>query len=433
MTGGTAAIVAFGATLVLMQLRVPVGVAMGIVGIAGFGLTIDWIPAFNLVAQTPIRYATDETMGLVPMFILMGAFALHGGLGRELFDASNKLIGHRRGGLAVAAIWACAGFAAICGSAVASAATMARVVLPEMKRFNYDGGFACATIAVGGTLGILIPPSIVLALYGILVEQDIAKLFVAGIVPGLLAVIGHLIAVRWIVWRHPEKAPPAPRHDWPEARDALKRIWAVLALLLFVVGGMFGGIFTATEAAAMGAGGAMLIGLIRRRLSAAGFWEALTSSARTTGSIFISIIGAVLFQQFLAITRAPQEVSAWVGQLALHPYVVLSIILAMYLILGAIMDEIAMILLTVPIVYPIILSLGFDPIWFGIILVMTVELGLIMPPVAMNLFVLQNIARDVALGSIYLAVIPFIIVDLFRLVILCAFPDLSTWLPGTMK
>jgi tripartite ATP-independent transporter DctM subunit len=433
MSGAPAAIAAFGAMLLLMQFRVPVGVAMAIVGVGGFGLAIGWNPAFSLMAQSPIRYATDETMGLVPMFILMGAFAVAGGLGRELFNASNTMIGHRRGGLAVATIWASAGFAAICGSAVASAATMARIVLPEMKRLRYDGGFACATVAVGGTLGIMIPPSIVLALYGIMVEQDIAKLFIAGIVPGILAVIGHLVAIRWTIARNPEKVTAAERHGWPDAFRALKRVWAVVALLLFILGGMYGGVFTATEAASMGAGGALLIGLARRKLPLDGIKEALASSARTTGAIFIVIIGAVLFQQFLAVTRAPQDISEWVGTLPFHRYVILAIILAMYLVLGAIMDEIAMILLTVPIVYPIIVTLGFDPIWFGVILVMTVELGLIMPPIAMNLFVLHNIAKEVSLVSIYRAVIPFIVVDILRLVVLCAFPALSTWLPSTMS
>lgn len=432
MTGGAAAIGAFLAMFVLMQLRVPVGAAMALVGIAGFGLTIDWIPAFNLVAQSPIRYATDEAMGLVPMFILMGAFATAGGLGRELFNASNALVGHRRGGLAAATIWASAGFAAICGSAVASAATMARIVLPEMKRLRYDGGFACATIAVGGTLGIMIPPSVVFALYGIMVEQDISKLFIAGVIPGALAVVGHLIAIRWIVSRTPDKAPPGERHTWGEALDALKSVWAVIALFMFVIGGMYAGVFTATEAAAMGAGGALVIGLVRRKLSSTGIRQALLSSVRTTGAVFVIVIGAVLFQQFLAVTRAPQEISEWVAALPLHRYAILAVILLMYFILGAIMDEIAMILLTVPIVYPIIVALGFDPIWFGVILVMTVELGLIVPPVALNLFVLHNIAEDVPLSSIYVAVIPFVVVDLVRLVILCAFPILSTWLPSTM-
>lgn len=433
MTGGLIAASAFAALFVLMQLRVPVGFAMATIGVAGFGLTIGWVPAFNLVAQTPIRYATDEAMGMVPMFILMGAFAVAGGLGRELFDASNVMVGHRRGGLAMATIFASAGFAAICGSAVAAAATMARIALPEMRRLNYEGGFACATVAVGGTLGILIPPSVVLALYGIMVEQDIAALFIAGIIPGIIATVGHLAAIRWIVWRTPEKAGVSDRQSWGEAFLALRRVWAVLALLLFILGGMYGGVFTATEAAAMGAGGAFLIGLIRRKITNRGTMEAVTSSARTTGAIFIIIFGAVLFQQFLAVTRAPQDVSAWVGSLPVSPYVVLAIILAMYLILGAIMDEIAMILLTVPIVYPIIISLGFDPIWFGVILVITVELGLIVPPIAMNLFVLQNIAGDVPLTSIYRGVVPFIVVDIFRLILLCAFPALTTWLPSTMN
>ena len=433
MIGMEQAGIAFAAMFLLMMLRVPVGIAMALVGVVGFGAVVSWPAAFNLVAQSPIRYATDEAMGLLPMFILMGALATTGGLGRELFNASNSLVGHKKGGLAVATIWASAGFAAICGSAVASAATMARVTLPEMRRFNYDGGFACATIAVGGTLGIMIPPSVVFALYGIMTEQDISKLFIAGIIPGLLAVIGHIVAIRWMVHRNPSLAPPGRRHSWAERIAALKEVWAVIALFVFVIGGMYGGVFTATEGGAMGAGGALLIGVFRRRISWTQLKSAFVTTGRTSGSIFLNIFGAVLFQQFLAITQAPQQISEWVGGLPVSPYVILVMILAMYFVLGAIMDELAMILLTVPIVFPVMVKLGFDPIWFGVILVMTVELGLIVPPVAMNLFVLQNIAQTVPLRAIFSAVTPFIIVDLIRLALLCIFPALSTWLPSTMN
>jgi C4-dicarboxylate transporter DctM subunit len=432
VSGMAAAGLAFLAMFALMAGRVPVGVAMALVGVLGFGSWISWSAALNLVAQSPIRYATDEAMGLLPMFILMGAFATVGGLGRELFRASNAFVGHRTGGLAVATIWASAGFAAICGSAVASAATMGRVALPEMRRYNYDGGFACATVAVGGTLGVMIPPSVVFALYGIMTEQDIAKLFVAGIIPGVIAVLGHILAIQWMVKRNPLLAPRAERHGWRERFDALRGVWAVILLFIFVVGGIYVGIFTPTEAGAMGATGALVIGLVRQRLSAGAIGDSLVKSGRTTGAIFINIFGAVLFQQFLAITRAPQQISEWVGGLPIDPYLILVTILAMYFVLGAIMDELAMILLTVPIVFPIMMTLGFDPIWFGVILVMTVELGMIVPPVAINLFVLHAQAPDVPLTSIFRAVAPFIIFDLLRLALICVFPALATWLPSTM-
>ena len=432
MSGTLAAILGFVVMFVLMLVRVPVGVAMGLVGIAGFALLVDIGPALRLLVQAPVRFASDEVLSVVPMFILMGTLATMSGLGRELFSASNAMAGHRRGGQAVATIWASAGFAAICGSAVASAATMARVTLPEMKRYGYDRAFACATIAVGGTLGILIPPSVVMALYGAIVEQDVARLFMAGVLPGIVAVFFHLLVIRYVVWRTPGKAPPGPRSSWPERWAALGQIWAVLALFLLVMGGMYGGAFTPSEGAAMGAGGALIIGVLRKRLNGKSTAQALVQAARTTGSIFVIVFGAVVFGQFLAITQAPQDLTNWVGGLSLSRYEVLAIILVIYFILGAIMDEIAMILLTVPIVYPIILKLGFDPIWFGVIIVMTVELGLIVPPVAMNLFVLHNIAGDVPLTDIFKAIIPFIVADILRLIVLCAFPEISTWLPSTM-
>jgi C4-dicarboxylate transporter DctM subunit len=432
MAGGMEALAGFVALFALMLLRVPVGIAMGVIGVCGFALIVDWGPGIRLVSQVALRSATDEGFGLIPLFVLMGTLASTSGLGRELFALSNAFAGHKRGGLAVASIWANAFFSAISGSAVASAATMARIVLPEMRRLHYDGGFACATIASGGTLGILIPPSVVFALYGIMTEQDITKLFMAGVIPGLLATVLQVACVRYITARHPEYAPPGPRHGWPERRAAVASVWAVMALFIFMLGGMYAGAFTATEAAAMGAGGALIIGLLRRRYSKAGLGEAFFEAVRTTGSLFLVIIGAVLFSQFLALTRAPQGIAEWVGNLELNRYLILAIILGIYIILGALMDELAMILLTVPIVYPIMIKLGFDPIWFGVMLVMVVSLGLIIPPVAMNLFVLQGIAKDVPLNAIYRAVWPFVIVTILTLIILAIFPSLSLWLPNSM-
>ena len=433
MFTGFEALVAFVVLFALMLLRVPVGIAMGSIGVAGFAFIVQWEPAMRLVSQVTLRSATDEGFGLVPLFVLMGTLASASGLGKELFAASNAFVGHRRGGLAIATIWASAGFSAICGSAIAAAATMARIVLPEMRRLKYDGGFACATIATGGTLGILIPPSVVFALYGIMTEQDITKLFMAGVVPGLLSVVVQILCVRWITARSPHAAPSGPVHGWTEKRRAVAQVWAVVALFVFMLGGMYAGAFTATEAAAMGAGGALIIGLARRRYDRAALRGAFFEAVRTTGGIFLVIIGAVLFSQFLTLTRAPQAVAEWVGGLTLNRYVILGVIVAIYIVLGALMDELAMILLTVPIVYPIMVRLGFDPIWFGVILVMVVQLGLIIPPVAMNLFVLQGIAKDVPLNDIYRAVMPFVVGTILLVVVLCAFPQLALWLPGSMR
>jgi tripartite ATP-independent transporter DctM subunit len=432
MFGGYEALIGFVVLFALMLLRVPVGIAMGVVGVCGFAFVVDWEPALRTVSQATLRSATDEGFGLVPLFVLMGTLASASGLGRELFTLSNAFAGHKRGGLAVATIWASAGFSAICGSAVAAAATMARIVLPEMRRVGYDGGFACATIATGGTLGILIPPSVVFALYGIMTEQDIAKLFMAGVVPGLLAVVIQILCVRWITARNPEVAPAGPVHDWAERRRAIGNVWAVVLLFVFMLGGLYAGAFTTTEAAAMGAGGALIIGMVRRRFNRPALQGAFFEAVRTTGGIFLVIMGAVLFSQFLTLTRAPQEVADWVGNLQMNRYLILAIIIAVYIVLGALMDELAMILLTVPIVYPIIVKLGFDPIWFGVILVMVVQLGLIIPPVAMNLFVLQGIAKTVPLKAIYHAVMPFVVGTIVLVVILCAFPQLALWLPQSM-
>lgn len=429
---GLDAIVGFIALFALMLLRVPVGIAMGVVGVCGFAWTVDWGPAFRSVSQVTLRSATDEGFGLVPLFVLMGTLASSSGLGRELFRAANAFAGHRRGGLATATILASAGFSAICGSAVAAAATMARIALPEMRKLNYGGGFACATIATGGTLGILIPPSVVFALYGIMTEQDISRLFIAGVVPGLLAVVIQILCVRWIIWRRPQEAPSGPRHPWPERRAALVGVWGVIVLMMFILGGMYAGAFTATEAAAMGAAGALMIGLARRRLPRAELQAAFFEAVRTTGSVFLVIMGAILFSQFLTLTRTPQQVADWVAALKWSPYVVLAIVVSVYIVLGALMDELAMILLTVPIVYPIMMKLGFDPLWFGVILVLVVQLGLIIPPVAMNLFVLQGIAKTVPLTEIYRAVIPFVVGNIVLVAILCVFPHLATWLPARM-
>lgn len=426
-------LVGFFALFALLLLRVPVGVSMIIVGVGGFAAVVGPGPAMKILAQSPIRSATSEVFGIVPMFILMGAFTTASGMSRELFEVSNAWLGHRRGGLAMAAMTACAGFAAICGSSVACAATMGRVALPEMRRLGYQPAFSCATVAAGGTLGILIPPSIVLALYGILVEEDIAKLFAAAVIPGLLAFVLYLVTVQLIAWRNPSIAPAGDRVSMSRALHSLKDLWATLALFALVIGGIYVGIFTPTEAAAMGAGGALIIGLARRRLSARQIVECLTEAARTTGAIFIIVIGAIIFGYFLAVTQVPQKLTAFVAGLDLGPHGILTIVLIVYLILGAFLDAMAIIVLTVPIIHPLILHLGFDPIWFGVILVMVIELGLITPPYGMNVFVIKSVSRDVSLGHIFVGIMPFIATDIVRLAILVIFPQIALFLPGTMR
>ena len=426
------AVAGFAVLFLLMALRVPIGIAMGLVGVGGFAALTGWGPALKLLAHSPIRTATDYAFAVIPLFLLMGAFASASGMSRELFRAANAFLGHRRGGLGMATIAACGGFAAICGSSVATAATFTTVALPEMRRYGYPDRFATGVIAAGGTLGIMIPPSVVLAVYGIITEQDIGRLFIAGIVPGIVAVLMYIATIAAIVKLGLENLPKGERLPWRERLGALKDIWAIATLFVFVIGGMYAGVFTATEAAGMGAAGAWIIGLLRGRLDLKASLACLTESLRTTAAIFTILIGALLFGYFLTITQTPQKVTEFMTGLGIGRYGVLLLIMALYLVLGCILDAMAMIILTIPILYPVVMALGFDPIWFGVIIVMTVELGLITPPVGMNVYVIKGVAKDVALATIFRGVAPFIVTDILRLALLIALPGIVLFLPGRM-
>jgi C4-dicarboxylate transporter, DctM subunit len=416
----------------LMMLRVPIGIAMGAVGVIGFGALTAFASAFKLLAQSPLRVVTDWDLAVIPMFLLMGAFATASGMSRELFEASNAWLGHKRGGLAMATVAACAGFSAINGSSVATAATMTQVALPEMRKAGYEPGFAAGVIAAGGTLGIMIPPSTIFVIYGVLTETDISKLLVAGILPGILGTILYINAIQIVGYFKPHMMPLGPVMPLRERFLALRGVWATLLLFFFCIGGMWGGLFTATEAAGMGAGGAFIIGWARGRLNRTNTMECLISSVRTTASIFTIVIGAFLFGYFMVVTHTAQNFSNYLLSLPIGAYGILTIILLMYILLGAIMDELAMILLTIPVIFPVIIKLGFDPIWFGVIVVMVVELGMIVPPIGMNVFVINSLAKDVSLQQIYRGVAPMIYADFIRLALLAAFPIISLWLPSMM-
>ncbi len=424
--------IGFVVLFVLMLLRVPVGMAMGLVGVTGYGYIVGMEPALKMVGQTTMRTVTDQSFAVIPMFMLMGAFVSISGVSRELFRAANAFMGHLRGGLGVATVLACGGFAAICGSSVATAATFSKVAYPEMRHYNYPKSFATGVIAAGGTLGIMIPPSTVLAVYAILTQQDIGKLFMAGVMPGLLAIAMYILTIALIVMAKPGFLPAGERKSWGERLASLKDVWAPLALFVFVIGGLYGGLFTPSEAGGMGAAGAFILGVVRRRLNLAQIREALLEATRTSAAVFTVLIGALLFGYFLTITQTPQKVTEFLTGLGMSRYALLAIIMGMYLVLGCLMDAMAMIILTVPIIYPLILQLGFDPIWFGVIIVMTVELGLIHPPVGMNVFVIKSVVQDVSFTQIFRGVLPFIGTDLIRLVILIAFPAIALWLPGRM-
>jgi tripartite ATP-independent transporter DctM subunit len=432
MSGDTVAIIGFVTLFVLMLLRVPVGMAMGLVGVGGFAYLVGGEPALKNVGHTTARTVTDYNFAVIPLFLLMGSFATTSGMSRELFRAANAFLGHLRGGLGIATIAACGGFAAICGSSVATAATFSRVAYPEMRRYGYPQSFATGVIAAGGTLGIMIPPSTVFAVYGLITEQDVGKLFIAGVLPGLLAVSMYMLTITAIGVAKPGYLPAGPRTGIKERMAAVRDVWATLLLFAFVIGGLYGGLFTATEAAGAGAGGAFVIGVMRGRLSRSDVLRCLLETTRTTAAVFTVLIGALLFGYFLTVTETPQKVTEFMTGLGIGRYGILAVMMLMYLVLGCLMDALAMIILTVPIVFPVIKELGFDPIWFGVIIVMTVELGLIHPPVGMNIFVIKSVVEDVKMSTMFYGVIPFIITDILRLVILIAFPIIALWLPSHM-
>ncbi|MAU96988.1 MAG: C4-dicarboxylate ABC transporter permease [Fulvimarina sp.] len=413
----------------LMLIRVPIGVAMGLVGVGGFGLTVGWSPALNLLATSPLRTVTDFNLTLIPFFILMGVLATRSGMSRELFRAANATFGSLRGGLGLATVGACAGFAAICGSSVATAATMTNIAHPEMKKAGYPDDVSTGVIAAGGTLGILIPPSVVLAVYAYITEQDVGKLFVAGIVPGILAILMYMATVR--LW-YGRKLPAGTPFSLAEALRALSGVWAVTLLFAAVILAIYFGVATATEASAVGAVLTALIGIARGRLGVRSLLDSLVEALRTSVAIYTILIGAILFGYFLAVTQVPQNLTAFLIGLDLGSYGTLALIMLLFLVMGCFLDAMAMIILMVPIVFPVILEMGFDPIWFGIIVVMTVELGLITPPVGMNVFVINTIAKDVSLVTIFRGVLPFVVTDIIRLIILIALPWIVLFLPQTM-
>ncbi|WP_323771871.1 TRAP transporter large permease [Antarctobacter sp.] len=431
-------IYSFPALLLLIFLRVPIGLAMFTAGFAGFYFVMG-SARLPLAQLKDLTYSTfsNYSLSIVPMFLLMGYFATLGGMSQALFKAAESWLGHRKGGVAMAAIGACAGFGAICGSSLATAATMSRVALPELKRYGYEGGFSTATLAAGGTLGILIPPSVVLVIYAILTEQNIAKLFLAAFVPGVLAAIGYMIAVSIYVRINPDSAGVREPVPMAQRFRAIIDVWPVLLVFIAVVGGIYGGIFTPTEGAAVGALGTGVIALVGGGLTWRTLLDSFTDTARSSAMIFFIVFGAAFYNLFLARTRVPQELSSWVVELGMSPIAVLSLILVIYLLLGCFMDSLSMILLTIPIFYPVISALDFGmsqehvAIWFGILVLIVVEVGLITPPVGMNLFVINAMDPETPMVQTYRAVIYYVASDLVRVVILVAFPAITLFLiPG---
>lgn len=428
----SAALLSFVALFALLFFGVPLAFALGVVGFVAFALAIGTSAASAMVAQVAWDTLSSYSLSVLPLFVLMGNLVNHSGLSRELYDASNAFVGHRRGGLAMATILASGGFAAVSGSSIATAATISTVALPSMRRYGYSPALSAGSVAAGGTLGILIPPSVIMVIYGSMTETSIGHLFIAGIIPGLLAVLLYLTAVRIFTAINPDAGPAGPRLPWPERFKALRQVWMVLLLFLVVIGGIYLGVFTPTEAAGIGASGAFFVALLRRSMSFTEFTRILFDSARTSAVLMAVLVGALIFSNFINVTGAPELVVKGLQDVNMPPLVVIALIMLFYLVLGCVFDALAMILLTVPIFFPLVMALGFDPVWFGIVVVVVVELSLITPPIGMNLFVIHTVARDIPMTAIYRGILPFILVDIVRLAILVLFPALVLFLPRQM-
>ena len=422
----------FPVLLLLIFLRVPIGLSMLVVGLVGsWQVYGSAAPLLNQMKTMAYSQFSSHSLSIVPLFLLMGQFATLGGMSQALFKAAEAFIGHRKGGVGMAAIGACAGFGAICGSSLATAATMGQVALPELKRAGYAGSLSAGLLAAGGTLGILIPPSIVLVIYAILAEQNIAKLFAAAFIPGILAALGYMLVINLVVHLNPKLAGDVPPVPWPERLQAVGAVWPVLLIFVVVVGGIYSGLFTPTEGAAVGAVSTGLLAWLRGGLTRKKLQEAFESTAGGTAMVFMIVLGAAAYNSFLALSQLPQELAGWVGAQGFSPYMVLWAILVFYLIFGCVMDSLSMILLTIPIFFPMVsgLDFGLTPeetaIWFGILVLIVVEVGLITPPVGMNLFVIQSMAPDISIRDTYRGVWPFVVSDLLRVVILVLFPAIT--------
>ena len=431
MTGIEWGALMFGVMLLLLAARVHIGMAMLLAGSIGYGFVAGVDPLLNYFKTAAYARFSVYDLSVVPLFLLMGQFATHGGLSRALFQAGNAFIGHWRGVMAMAGVTACAGFGAICGSSLATAATMGQVALPQMKAHNYSGRFATAAIAAGGTLGILIPPSVPLVIYAILTEQNIAKLFLVAFVPGVLAALGYMLVIAIIARVSPADAPAGARYTWGQRLQALVDTWPVLLIFLVVIGGIYGGFFTPTEAAAIGTVATAFVAWRSGGLRGKGFMQCMYGTAAATGMIFLILLGADVLNVFLALTQLNTELAKWVIGLNMSPLMVMFIIICIYLVLGCIMDSLSMILLTIPIFFPIIMGLdfyGLDPeskaIWFGMIVLMVVEIGLITPPVGMNVFIINSMAKDVPMKDTFKFVMPFLASDLIRITFIVFFPSI---------
>jgi C4-dicarboxylate transporter DctM subunit len=430
MSPVTTGLVGIGLLLLLFLLNMPVGFAMGFVGVVGFAYLADPGPALSLLAQDIFEQFSSYPLSVIPMFILMGTFAFASGISRRLYRTAYAWVGEFRGGLTIATVIACAGFAAICGSTAATAATMGKIALPEMKKYKYDDILATGTIAASGTLGILIPPSTILIVYGILTEESIGKLFIAGVLPGILLSLAFVATVVILCLRNPRLGPPGVRTSFREKIMAASGIVEAVLLFLLTIGGLFLGWFSPTQAGAIGAGGALIIGLVRRQLTWQSFMEAVREGLRTSCMVLVIITGATIFGHFMAISTIPFALAGWIENLAISRIALIGLIIFIYFIGGFFMDSMALVVVTIPIFFPVVLQLGFDPIWFGVIIVLVAEMGVITPPVGVNVFVIKGIAPDIPLHHIFRGILPFLAALIIITILLTIFPEIAVFLPN---
>ncbi|RYF76404.1 MAG: TRAP transporter large permease, partial [Comamonadaceae bacterium] len=388
--------------------------------------------ALSMVASVTRDSTLVYTLIVLPLFVLMGNLVAGAGISGDLFRAAQAFIGRRRGGLAMATVAACGGFGAICGSSVATAATMGKVAIPSMRQLGYADSLSAASVAAGGTLGILIPPSIIMVVYGVATQTHIGKLFAAGIVPGIIAIIGYILAVKWSVWRDPSIAPASEDIERPDKAALVRSLWPVAVIFGVVMGGIYGGVFTSIEASGIGASAALVFALTRHNLSMRQIYEIFVDTARTSAMMFAIILGAALFGEFVNITGVHEGLLAVVQSSGLPPFGIIMLMILIYILLGCVLESLSMILLTVPIFFPIIQALGYDPVWFGILIVVVVEIGLITPPIGVNLFVIRSVMPDIPMMTVVRGVIPFIVADLLRVLLIASVPAVSLWLPNLM-
>lgn len=420
------------ALMALIFAGVPIAFAMTAVGLAGVVSIIGWHPAISMIGQVYFDSGRSYTLSVVPLFLLMGNLVVQSGIAGDLYDAANAWLRHRKGGLAMATIVACGGFASVCGSSLATTATMARISLPAMRRYGYSDRLAASSIAAGGTLGILIPPSVILVIYGILTQQNIGKLFLAGLLPGIIGVIGYIIAVRLSLIIYKEHLETQPKLPLIDRFRALRGVGWALALFVFVLGGIYVGVFTATEAAGMGAGGAFLLTFVRARLTLRDTLTTLFDTAKTTAVMFFILFGALYFLNYVNFSGLTSDLRQWINALGVGPYPVIFMVVLIYLVLGCWLESISMITLTVPIFFPIVTGLGFDPIWFGIFVVIATELSFITPPIGMNVFVMRTVAPEIPIERIFAGILPFVAMDVVRLGLLIAIPGMALLIPNSM-